>query len=245
MSYLLTLNASNSERLKTLSKNKGLMPPELIKRVIVDYLNSCGGESPSSTKASPELEVQDLAGVTNLFRWDEKRGVVVFTHANRRLFILNARSWDAVEADLIARIPKEAGHLISGMGAAYGRAAALDYRSVTGNPADVASYFEHLGLAAGWGKFALTGELAKGSNITVRVYDCVFCRTRSVTGGRKDPCHFIIGVCRGIANTVYDSSHYVQETKCSAAGSEFCEFRIRKAADPEMVWSVNTINGLR
>ena len=168
-----------------------------------------------------------------LFRWDEQKGAVFFTPSNRRVFMTNAHSWDAVERNLSQLFSGGMATLLSGMGVAYGRETALDYRSATGDPENVASYFEHLGLAAGWGKFSLSGDILKGSKLTVRVHDCVFCGSRNATSQRWDPCYFLMGVCKGLADTIFGFPHYVEETKCISKGDDSCQFLIRRAAGSE------------
>ncbi len=233
MSYLLTLNALNSERLEELAKRERVQAPELIERIIVGYLDSTNDNAPPPDQANPTLETQGIAGVRALFQWDEDKGFIVFTPANRRVFVMNAHSWDAVEQDLFTKLLKGAAPLISEIGAAYGRATALDYRSITDDPESLASYFEHLGLTTGWGRFSLAGDLSEGSKLTVRVRGCVFCESRNANAGRTDPCHFIVGVCKGITDTIFGFSHSVQETKCCARGNDFCEILIVKATDSE------------
>lgn len=236
MSYLLTLGDLHSERLEALAKKEQLQATELLEKIVVGYLESRSEDGPSEEQPSPSPDLE-LTVSKDLFRWDEARGAISFTPANRRVFIVNARSWDAVEHDLFAKLLKGAAPLILEMGNAYGQATALDYRSVTGDPERLATYFEHLGTVSGWGRFSLSGDLAKGSRITVRVSDCVFCGSRRTTAGRTNPCHFMMGVCKGIADTVFGSPHSVQETKCSARGNEVCEFSISRSAGAEKeVW---------
>jgi predicted hydrocarbon binding protein len=246
MSYLLTLNGMNSERLEALARKERLQAPELIEKIVVGYLESAPGNSGLREAGQATLALGDIAGVKALYRWDEDRGNISFTPANKRVLIVTARSWDAVEQDLFLKLFKGAAPLLTEMGTAYGRATALDCRSVTTNPENLPAYFEHLGLIAGWGKFSMSGDLGKGSKITVRVWDCVFCRSRNASVGRADPCNFLMGVCKGIADTVFDSVHYVEETKCCAKANDYCEILIRKSADSEKVlWPMgsNASNG--
>jgi predicted hydrocarbon binding protein len=246
MSYLLTLNDLNSEKLEALAKKERLQAPELVEKIILGYLESAPGSSGHRDQVTKTLDLQDIAGVKGLYRWDEVKGVINFTPANKRVFILTARSWDSVEQDLFNKLLKGAAPLLSEMGAAYGRATAMDYRSVTTNPENLPAYFEHLGLTAGWGKFAMSGDITKGSKVIIRVWNCVFCRSRNASVGRGDSCHFLMGVCKGIADTVFDSPHYVEETRCCAKANDYCEILIRNSADSERSsWSMgsNASNG--
>ncbi|MDA4121937.1 MAG: hypothetical protein OK456_02005 [Thaumarchaeota archaeon] len=209
--------------MEDLARKKQVQPPQLIEEIIVGYLNSTLGGPHLPEPTSPSAETVQLAGLRELFRWDEERGSIVFASANKRVFILNAHSWDGVEQDLFAKLLKGAAPILTEMGTAYGRAAALDYRSITSDPEAVASYFEYLGLTAGWGKITVGGDLTRGSKITIKVKGCVFCASRNMSMGRAEPCHFIIGVCKGIVDTVYGGPHSVHESKCFAKGNELCE----------------------
>ena len=231
MSYYVALDEPNAQRLEALVKKDGLPAAKLIERIVTGYLDFAGNPEPSVE--AEKGSVAEVAGEGSLFRWDEQKGTIVFAPARRRVFIINAHSWSVVEQDLFNRFNKGGESLLSLMGAAYGRATALDYREVTDDPQNLASYFEHLGLAAGWGKFQLAGDLAKGTKVTLRLHDCVFCGSRNASGNRKEPCHFIMGVCKEIADAVFGVPHSVQETKCRAAGSEFCEITIKSSNDSE------------
>jgi predicted hydrocarbon binding protein len=226
VSYLLTLNDEHSQRLESLAKNERLPAPELIEKIVIGYLDSAHGTGPA-------VDLQDVAALKDLYRWDEEKGIIRFTPANKRVMILTARSWDAVEEDLFIKLLKGASPLLTEMGIAYGKATALDYRAATTNPESVAAYFEYLGRTAGWGKFTVSGDLVKGSKVTIRVWDCVFCRSRNASIGRADPCNFLMGVCKGIADTVFDSENYVEESKCCARANEYCEIVIRTATDSD------------
>ena len=191
-------------------------------------------ESPACLgEANKALDLHDIAGVKGLYKWDEDKGIISFTPDNKRVFIMTARSWDAIEQDLFAKLLKGAAPLLMEMGIAYGRATALDYRSVMTNPENLSSFLEQLGLTAGWGKFTASGDLAKGSKITVRVWNCVFCRSRNASVGRTEACSFLVGVCKGIADTVLNSSHYVYETKCISKGNDLCEIVLGRETNSE------------
>jgi predicted hydrocarbon binding protein len=224
MSYLVTLDDLNAKRLEELAERDGLPALTIIEKIVKEHLDhvTSDQDSPDGPKASAE----EVAGYGTLYRWDENRGEIIFTPANRRVYITNGRSWSAVEHDLNAKFSKGAEYLLMGMGAAYGVATARDYRAITGDRENLAAFFEHLGLAAGWGRFQLAGDLVKGTRVTVRVYDCVFCGARDGNTARNQPCPFIVGVCKGIADVVFGAIHTAQETKCRAGGYEFCEVSI-------------------
>ena len=93
-------------------------------------------------------------------------------------------------------------------------------------PEDFAGYLQYLGKMAGWGSFEVLGDSARGSKLRVRVHNCVFCTARNSSTSRSDQCFFLRGVCRGIANSVYDSKYVVTEEKCMAKHYDYCEFLI-------------------
>lgn len=228
MSYEFKLTGVHSEMLETLAKERGLKPSELIERVVVGYLYSDALNLINSSEAEKTHygKPADLSGIKNLYRWDEKTAAVVFTPTDERYFLLNARSWREVERAVRTKFPKRAAPLLLAMGAAYGRAAALDYGAVTEDKGKLRSYFVHLVLIAGWGKFSLSGDLDEGSKVIVRVSDCVFCARREADANSNTPCCFITGACKGIADVAFDSPHKAQETKCRTKGDDFCEITV-------------------
>ncbi len=225
VSLAIELEEAERDRLSRIAADQGVSPSELIERMVAGNLagSPVPGRHPWRPPGSPG----------ELYRWDEQKGAVLFTPTNRRVFILNARAWALIEQDLLAYFMKDASPLLLEMGYSYGRATALDYRLVTDDPDHLASYFEHLGQSAGWGKFSLSGDLTKGSRVMVRVHDCVFCATRNPSAERTDSCRFIMGVCKGIADAVFGFQHYVYESRCFALGNGFCEIVVGRATDSE------------
>jgi predicted hydrocarbon binding protein len=232
MSYLLKLDEPSSYKLLELAEKERLSASKLIERIVTGYLNSISKEPDFDYGVNKRLGLS-VAGLKSLYHWDEEKGTISFTPANRRVFVMSASAWDSVEQGLFLGLLDGAVPLLSAMGNAFGRVLALDYKSVTGEPENIKSYFEYLSLAAGWGKFKTSGDLEHGSKITIRVRDCVFCTSRNASLGRKDPCCFLMGVCKGIADTVFDSSHYVYETKCCAKGNGFCEITMGRETESD------------
>jgi len=232
MPYLLTLDEPSSKKLETIAEKERLPATKLIERAVAGYLDSTSEHHDSSHGAIKNLDL-NAAGHKGLYKWDEEKGDIRFTPSNRRVFIMNARVWDAIEESLFLSLNKDATRLLSAMGRSFGRTIALDYGSVTGEPEDIRSYFEYLGPAAGWGKFSLSGDLQNGSEITLKIRNCVFCTSRDVSVGHKNSCCFLMGVCEGIVDTVNDFSHYVCETKCCAKGDDFCEIVMSREVDSE------------
>jgi len=232
MGYVLTLDEPSSKKLEALAGMERLPATKLIERVVRSYLDSIGKASDFSIGegVDPDLNV---ARLKEIYKWDEENGAILTASSKKRVFVMNAHSWDAVERYLFLNLLTGAEVLLSEMGNAYGRGIALDYRSVTEDPENLGSYFENLGLAAGWGRFTLSGDLHNGSKITVKVRDCVFCRDRNASLGRGDKCSFLMGVCKGIADTVFDFPHFVYETKCCAKGNDYCQIVMTREADSE------------
>jgi predicted hydrocarbon binding protein len=232
MSYLLSLDELASKKLEGLAGKERLPASKLIERVVMSYLDSvdAGRDFSHGANARP---VSGAVGYKDLYRWDEEKGTIRFTASNRRAFLMSAHAWSAVEANLFLNLGRDAPRLLSAMGHALGRMIALDYRSATDEPENIETYFKYLSLAAGWGKFSLSGDLQNGSKIIVKVGECVFCASRNGSDGRKDPCWFLIGVCKGTADTVFDSPHNVYEAKCSAKGNDSCEIVLSKSSQSE------------
>jgi len=226
MSYLLTLDELNSARLEALAEKERVPAPRLIERIVGGYLNSLAGSSQTDRNEGMGFDFK-ADGLNGLFKWNLERGTIGLGPFETRIFVFNSGAWDAVERYLFFNLLTGAAVLLSEMGNAYGRATALDYRSSTDDPENFASYFERLSLA-GWGRFSISGDFKNGPKITIRVQDCAFCKGRNTSLNRGDPCSFLMGVCKGIADTVLDSSHACYETKCISKGYDLCEIVIRR-----------------
>jgi predicted hydrocarbon binding protein len=229
MSYLLTLEEPASKKLVALAEKQRLPASKLIEQVVVDYLSSLGEDQDPDGGANPKSDTGAVSH-RDLYRWDEEKATIRFLPSNRRVLVMNAHAWDSVEESLILSLGGGAAHLLSSMGYAFGRMIAQDYRSVAAEPGNIGSYFEYLSLAAGWGKFSISGDTSAGSKVNVKVKDCVFCGSRNASLGRRDPCSFLMGVCEGTVDTVFDSSHYVYENKCLAKGNDCCEIILSKVS---------------
>jgi predicted hydrocarbon binding protein len=232
LSYLPTLDILEPTKLETLAENERLPASELIRRMVKSHLDSVAAKpnqlSGAITKRNPNVVGEEV-----LPGRDEEERASGLIRTDRRAFVMSAHAWSAVEQLLFLNLLEGAAPLLTAMGIAFGRALALDYGIVTVEPQNIRSYFEYLDKVAGWGKFVLTGDGQNESRITVRVRDCAFCGNRSASVGRKEPCSFPMGVYKGIADTIFDSSHFVYETKCCAKGDGFCEITIGKEANPE------------
>jgi len=219
MTVSVELDEAKRKRLAALASIEKVSPEKLLERIVSTYL-----DSPEAviTLAGREAD-QKVVSFSGLYRWDDSRGVISFMPANRRVLLFTAHAWDILEDALESTLLKAAGSFLFEMGAVYGKALALDYRSVTDDPEDVKGYFEYLGLAAGWGRMTILGDLASGSRITVKVENCVFCNSRNLSVSRVHSCQFLMGVSKGITDTVFNSPHSVVESKCSSRGDEHCE----------------------
>ena len=71
-----------------------------------------------------------IGGVESLYQWDEKNGIIRFTPANKRAFLVTGHSWDSMEQDLITKFGKSAAPILDDMGYSYGRSTAQDYRFI-------------------------------------------------------------------------------------------------------------------
>ena len=223
VTLVVELEDADRDKLNKIAADQNVSINKLMEQLVATYLDP----PVESTSVRPPGTSGDL------YKWDEQKGALLFTPTNKRSFVINARGWGLVEQDLLGHFLRGAPPLLSEMGSAYGVAVAQDYRSLTNDPENVTSYFEQLGLVAGWGKFSVSGDVAKGSKIVVKVSNCVFCGSRNPSAERRDQCSFLIGVCKGIADTVFCFPHSVRETKCYAKGNDFCEFVVERATNSE------------
>jgi len=219
MGASVELNEAKRKKLDALAGIEKVPPERLLERIVSSYL-----DSPEAviTLAGREAE-RKAVSFSGLYRWDDSRGTISFMPASRRVLLFTAHAWGILEDALESTLHRAADSFLFEMGGVYGRALALDYRSVVDDPEDVKAYFEYLGLAAGWGRMTILGDIVSGSRITLKVENCVFCNGRNLSVSRVHSCQFLTGVSKGIADTVFDSWHSVVESKCSSRGDSHCE----------------------
>lgn len=229
---MLEFNKQEWEGLEDRARIEKVPAAKLLEGLVSKYLSSAGDGSSASLTAAQGTDAEKPVDESALYKWYEAIGEIRYVPTNRRVILLAAHSWATLEDSLTSSLGKAADAFLYQMGCTYGRALALDYRSITDDPEDVRSYFEHLGTSAGWGRITLHGDLASDVRITIRVQNCAFCRSRNLSVSEVHSCHFLVGVSKGIADTVLNSLHYAAESKCLTKGDPYCEIVLTREENP-------------
>jgi predicted hydrocarbon binding protein len=222
MGVSVEIDEKKHRRLGTLANVAKLAPEELLDSIITCYLDS----TDAAIASAGGRVAQKTADYPRLYNWDDVGGVITFAPTKRRVLLFTAHAWGILEDALESKLLKAADPLLFEMGSVYGKALALDYGSVTSEPEHLREYFEYLGTAAGWGRMTVSGDTISGSKVRVKVENCVFCKSRNQSVSRIRSCQLLMGVVKGIADTVFDSKHSVVEPKCITKGDEYCEIVI-------------------
>jgi predicted hydrocarbon binding protein len=229
MGVPVEIDEAKHRRLHMLASVANVAPGDLLDSILGGYLDSTDAAIAS---AGGKVK-QKSPDYPSLYRWDDVKGIVSFAPTKRRVLLFTAHAWGILEDSLESTLLKAADPFLFEMGCVYGKALALDYGSVTDDPERLRGYFEYLGLAAGWGRMTLSGDLRSGSKVTVKVENCVFCKSRNLSVSRARSCQFLLGVAKGIVDTVFDSWHSATEPKCTTRGDECCEIVLVAERRPE------------
>jgi len=170
-----------------------------------------------------------------LYQISEREGLLIDTlnfplmRYDDRIFTLTKESWKTLTSDLIAILGSEAYHaIIYRIGYEMGKGFAENYVDIarrTGieEPMDVIRYVMSGMLAAsGWGRSSL--ELGED---TLRVKIEENLEAEASPKSSEPSCYFTKGVITGALTRILRSPVEVKETKCRAAGDEYCEFIMR------------------
>ena len=82
--------------------------------------------------------------------------------------------------------------------------------------------------AVGWGKIITTGINMKTGEGTLIIRNCFEADAILELRGEKGrpQCYFVTGYLKGLFGGITGKKFQVTETKCKAAGAEYCEFKI-------------------
>jgi len=158
--------------------------------------------------------------------WNKEGGTITHTPTGKRLFLMTNHAWIQLEEAVFLNLLKGAPPLVLEMGRAYGKALVLDNAWLGENTKKVSEYLEEQWSVAGWGKMEIDGNLATGQKTVARVNDCAFCSSNIWSTAGRSSCYFLLGVTKGIMDTVYDWPHSVRESRCRLRGDDFCELEI-------------------
>lgn len=163
------------------------------------------------------------------YNFSQKNKVIEDSAFNCRAILVNERFWNKIRSSILDLL-KDAGPLIMyELGLEYGFDMGFQGKAKSrGNAIDLFTYYV---LVSGWGRFEAsdlkTKDMAPPRKATVKVYDSFFAKAaKSETGNPS--CFFLSGLLAGLAEGAFSTGYNCMETKCAAAGDEYCEFTLTR-----------------
>jgi len=170
-----------------------------------------------------------------LYQISEKDGLLIDTlnfplmRYDDRIFTLTEEAWKTLTSDLTAILGSEAYHaIIYRIGYEMGKGFAENYVDIARRvgieePMDVIRYVMSGMLAAsGWGRSSL--EIGENS-LRIKIEENL--EAEASPKSNEPSCYFTKGVITGALTRILRSPVEVRETRCKAAGDEYCEFIAR------------------
>ena len=155
---------------------------------------------------------------------------------NCRGIIINERFWNRIRDELTELLKDQGPLVLYQLGLSYGVDVGSQGRSLTNDFTNAIKFLEYYGLLAGWGRFETSvfqlNDDRIGESVIVKIRDSFFAQTTKNHTGNPS-CYFVSGLLAGIAEGLFEEGHHCLEKRCLSAGSEFCEFIIRRnVVDP-------------
>ncbi len=223
MVQTVSLDEQQYLKLASIAKKDNLSIADLLRKAMETY-EGVSSPQPKARRTRDERRTEPTPQEdSELLVRDLHAGSMSFKPSKRRLFLMTARAWNVMEEALFNNLLKGAPPLVFEMGKAYGGGLAEDYITLLEDPSSMKDYFERMASFTGWGRVDLQGDTVTGKKLVIRVENCLFCESRASNPAGRESCYFLMGVCKGIVDVLYDWPHTVRETKCRLKGESYCE----------------------
>jgi hypothetical protein len=164
--------------------------------------------------------------IESIYTFDPKRGEVRSKLTGWRILMLSSDSWVSLVDGLYSKFADKASLIILQMGFSYGsnlamRLGVLDPATERTFQVDATLLVEIM-TKAGWGLVSFTADQYSGTQASIIVKNCVFCKEKD-----SYPCDFLRGVILGLSTKMYDQ-HYISSTSCTvdSAGKHICHINM-------------------
>jgi hypothetical protein len=164
--------------------------------------------------------------IESIYTFDPERGEVRSKLFGWRILILSSDSWVSLVDGLYSKFADKAPLIILQMGFSYGsnlamRLGVLDPETERTFTVDVMLLVEIM-TKAGWGLVSFTADQSSGTEGSIVVKNCVFCKEKD-----SYPCDFLRGVVLGLSTKMYDRQ-YIFSTSCGvdSAGKHICHIKL-------------------
>jgi predicted hydrocarbon binding protein len=165
-------------------------------------------------------------GLDEFFRLDYKIGAVSNQLTEERVQLIPAIVWKVLRERLAEKFEERAPALNSEIGFILGSSFAEQIMRQISDPEILAKRMAETAAAAGWGIFSMSGDTRYGSKFTVNVANSAFCDKQELSNSPQ--CDFLVGVIKGMAETVFGTPHRALEVGCTAMGECVCQVEVEE-----------------
>jgi len=163
------------------------------------------------------------------YRLDYRTGAIFNQLTEERVQIIPSVLWKVLRRRLAEEFREKAPVIDSEIGAVLGSSFAEQIMEHISDPEVLLKRMSEVGAAAGWGVFTILGDTRYGSKLTVTVANCAFCDKQGLSDSPQ--CDFLVGVIKGITETVFGTPHRVSEVECSAMGECVCQVEVEETSE--------------
>jgi len=164
--------------------------------------------------------------IESIYTFDPDHGEVRSKLTGWRILILSSDSWVSLVDGLYSKFADKAPLIILQMGFSYGsnlakRLGVLDPETKRTFQVDATLLVETM-TKAGWGLVSFTADQDFGTQASIVVKNCVFCKEKD-----SYPCDFLRGVILGLSTKMYDQQ-YISSTSCTVDrdGKHICHINM-------------------
>jgi len=169
------------------------------------------------------------AGLGEFYRLDYKTGAVFNQITEERVQVIPAVLWKVLSKRLAEEFREKAPAIDSEIGAMLGSSFAEEIMEFISDPEILIKRMSEMAAAAGWGVFSILGDTRYGSKFTVAVANCAFCDRQGLSDSPQ--CDFLVGVIKGMTDTVFGTPHRVSEVECAAMGECVCQVEVEETSE--------------
>ena len=146
-----------------------------------------------------------------------------------RVQVIPAVVWKMLRKRLAEEFKEKAPAIDSEIGAILGASFAEQIMEFVSDPEILIKRMSEMAAAAGWGVFSILGDTRYGSKFTVTVANCAFCDKQGLSDWPQ--CDFLVGVIKGMTDTMFGTPHKVSEIECAAMGECVCQVEVEETIE--------------
>ena len=172
------------------------------------------------------------AGVEDFLTLDYRTGAIYNKLTEERAQVIPILPWRRMKEKLTLEFRDKASLIMSLVGSSLGSSVAEEMMAKISDPEALVKYLSDMLASLGWGVFSMVGDTRYGGNFVVSVANCGFCHKEELAYSPQ--CYLLAAALKGIADTVYGTSHKVSEKRCAAKGESVCLFEVEECGKSEI-----------